>query len=61
MADVTVREAFVSHRDAHLGAMGQLPDGMPYEEEAAEGAMNEEDGGMGGGMGGMGSPPLEVQ
>ena len=31
-----VREKFVQHRKEHLGGMGQLPDEMPYAEEAAE-------------------------
>jgi len=45
LADEGVRKVFVAHRHAHLEAMGQLPDDMPYSEDAAEEAMAAEGGG----------------
>ena len=36
LASPEVRTKFVDHRKEHLGGMGQLPDEMPYAEEAAE-------------------------
>jgi len=42
LAEPTVRNKFVEHRHAHLAGLGQLPEGMPYPEQAAE----EEDGMM---------------
>ena len=56
-----VREKFVMHRKEHLAGMGQLPDEIPYAEDAAEEALGQIDmqqqqmmmqqgGGGGGGM-----------
>jgi len=36
LASPQVREKFVTHRKEHLAGMGQIPDEMPYAEEAAE-------------------------
>lgn len=36
-----VRVKFGKHRAEHLAAMGQVPDEMPYAEEAAEGAVGQ--------------------
>ena len=61
MSSEQVRAKFVEHRKEHLGGMGQLPDEMPYAEDAAEEALGQIDmqqqqmmmqqgGGGGGGM-----------
>jgi hypothetical protein len=41
LASPEVRERFVAHRQEHLAGMGQVPEGMPYAEEAAEGAVGQ--------------------
>jgi hypothetical protein len=41
LASPEVRIKFVEHRKEHLAGMGQVPDEMPYAEEAAEGAVGQ--------------------
>jgi len=55
-----VRTKFAQHREEHLAGMGQMPDGSPYAEEAAEEALGMMDMQGMGGMGGMGGGAGEV-
>jgi hypothetical protein len=41
LASPEVRPKFVKHRQEHLAGMGQVPDDIPYAEEAAEGAVGQ--------------------
>jgi hypothetical protein len=41
LASPEVRTKFVKHRQEHLAGMGQVPDDIPYAEEAAEGAVGQ--------------------
>ncbi len=59
LAQPAVRDAFVDHHDMHEAGLGKLPDEMPYPEDAAEEAMAQEQGGMGGGMPDIGAMPQQ--
>jgi hypothetical protein len=40
LASPAVRKKFIIHRQEHMAMSGQMPDGMPYAEDAAAGAVD---------------------